>query len=180
MQNDILFDNIYIGHSVADAERLQKETFDIKKEIEDKLQGAEKPKADPNVAKSPMDLKFMDDPVLFIKEKWELFATIAKTDPIGAARFVPEIAGGLAVIFITFVGLLLGALGGGAAAAPSKEQIKAKATEVKNKAIETKDKVVEKVEEVAEKVTEAVTSGVETVQDETKKRTTRSSSAHPQ
>jgi calnexin len=29
MQNDILFDNIYIGHSIEDAEKLRKETFDL-------------------------------------------------------------------------------------------------------------------------------------------------------
>lgn len=27
MQNDILFDNIYIGHSIADAEKFAQETF---------------------------------------------------------------------------------------------------------------------------------------------------------
>jgi calnexin len=30
MQKDILFDNIYIGHSIADAEKLRAETFDLK------------------------------------------------------------------------------------------------------------------------------------------------------
>ena len=34
MQSDILFDNIYIGHSVEDAEKLKVETFDVKHAIE--------------------------------------------------------------------------------------------------------------------------------------------------
>ena len=34
MQNDILFDNIYIGHSVSDAEKLAQDTFEVKKAVE--------------------------------------------------------------------------------------------------------------------------------------------------
>ena len=34
MQGDIMFDNIYIGHSVADAEKLAQETFAKKKKSE--------------------------------------------------------------------------------------------------------------------------------------------------
>ncbi|TKX23472.1 calnexin-like protein [Elsinoe australis] len=160
MQNDILFDNIYIGHSIEDAEKLQKETFDVKRKIEKQIEEANKPK-EPEKPKSPMDLKFMDDPVHYIKEKTELFLTLAKSDPIAAARFVPEVAAGIAVIAITLLGLVLGAVGG---SAPSKEQVKAKATEAKDKATEAKDKVAD-----------SVTTGAEAANEEVKKRTTRSS-----
>lgn len=44
MQNDILFDNIYIGHSIEDAEKLRKETFDLKHPVEVALEEASKPK----------------------------------------------------------------------------------------------------------------------------------------
>ncbi|GAM85986.1 hypothetical protein ANO11243_039960 [Dothideomycetidae sp. 11243] len=164
MQNDILFDNIYIGHSVEEAEKLQKETFDVKKEIEKQEEAASKPK-EPERPKSPMDLKFMDDPVHYVKEKTELFFAIAKNDPIAAVRFVPEVAGAAGVLVLSILVLLFGAIGG-SGAAPSKEQIKAKATEAKAKATEAKDKVVE-----------SVSTGAETAQEEVKKRTTRSSAA---
>ncbi|CAC9887558.1 unnamed protein product [Aureobasidium pullulans] len=92
-----------------------------------------------------MDLKFADDPVLYVKEKLDLFITIAKRDPIQAVQFVPEVAGGLAVLAVTIFALLIGAIGGGAAAAPSKEQIKAKAEQAKKAAVDTKDQAAEAV-----------------------------------
>lgn len=152
MQNDILFDNIYIGHSVADAAALQKESFDVKVKVEKAEEEANKPKKDeskPDI-KSPMDLKFSDDPVFYVKEKLDLFLTIAKRDPVQAVQFVPEIAAGIAVLAVTVIALLIGLIGGGAAAAPSKEQIKTKAGEAKAKAVETKDNVVEGVSSSAQ------------------------------
>ena len=38
MQNDILFDNIYIGHSEADAEKFAQETFFKKSPVEKALE----------------------------------------------------------------------------------------------------------------------------------------------
>ncbi|KAG8623345.1 hypothetical protein KVT40_008321 [Elsinoe batatas] len=160
MQNDILFDNIYIGHSVEEAERLQKETFDVKRKIEKQIEDAEKPK-EPEKPKSPMDLKFFDDPVHYVKEKLDLFLTIAKSDPVQAAKFVPEVAGGIAVLAITILALVLGAFSG---SAPSKEQVKATASDAKIKATEAKDKAAE-----------TMASGADAAQEEVKKRTTRSS-----
>jgi calnexin len=165
MQNDILFDNIYIGHSEADAAALQAETFDVKVAVEKEEEEATKPKNDdkPEI-KSPMDLNFMDDPVLYVKEKTQLFFEIAKRDPLEAVRFVPEVAGGLAVGALTLLVVLAGAIGGGAKAAPSKEQVKDKAQQAKEQAAKVKDQVAE-----------AVASGTDTVKEEVNKRTTRSS-----
>jgi len=165
MQNDILFDNIYIGHSAADAEALQKETFDVKVKVEKAEEEATKPKQDEKKEiKSPMDLVFTDDPVLYVREKFDLFLTIAKRDPIEAVKFVPEVAGGLAVLAVTVLVLLMGVVGGGAAAAPSKEEMKAKADKAKSKATEVKDSVVE-----------GVSSSAQAVQAETKQRSGRTS-----
>lgn len=162
MQNDILFDNIYIGHSVEDATALQKESFDVKVTVEKAEEALTKPKKDETKEppKSPMDLVFMDDPVLYVKEKFDLFIAIAQRDPVQAVKFVPEIAGGLAVFAVTILALLVGLIGGGAAAAPSKEQVKAKAEEAKGKAKE---------------VAESVTSSAQAATTEAKQRTTRSS-----
>ena len=35
MTEDILFDNIYVGHSVEDARKLAEETYFVKKKLED-------------------------------------------------------------------------------------------------------------------------------------------------
>ena len=161
MQNDILFDNIYIGHSIEDAEKLKAETYDIKHPIEAKEDEATKPKpATP--PKSPMDLKFMDDPLLYVREKFDLFWTIAKKDPVQAAKFVPEIAGGLGVLAVTLIVLIVSVLVSSGASPPPA--VKKAAENVKQSAADTKDQVVD-----------AASSGTEKVQAEINKRATRSS-----
>lgn len=160
MQNNILFDNIYIGHSIEDAEKLKAETFDIKHPIETAEDEASKPvPADP--PKSPMDLNFLEDPVLYIREKVELFLTIAKNDPIQAIKFVPEVAGAAGVLVVTLIALILGAFGMMGATPPP--QVKKAAESIKKSAADAKDQVVD-----------AATSGAEKAQAEVNKRTTRS------
>ncbi|KAG6011345.1 hypothetical protein E4U43_008371 [Claviceps pusilla] len=162
MQNDILFDNIYIGHSIEDADKLAAESFKLKHPVEQALADADKPKED-ETPKSPLDLKFLDNPVHYIKEKTGLFLTIAKNDPIGAIKFVPEVAGGFAALAVTFVALLVALLGlGGSAAAPA---VKDAASAAKGKA-----------KEVKEKAAEAAATGAEKVKGEATKRSTRSQS----
>lgn len=164
MQNDILFDNIYIGHSVADAEKLKAETFDPKLKAEKAEEEANKPKVE-DAPKSPSDLVFKDDPVTYVKEKVNLFLDIAKRDPIGAVKFVPEVAGGIGVIAITLLAILASAvLGSGAA--PSKEQLKTQAKKAKATAVDVKDKAAE-----------AVASGADKAQAEINKRSTRSTAS---
>lgn len=136
MQNNILFDNIYVGHSVEDAKKLAEETFFKKHPVEKALEDADKPKEEEK-PKSPSDLKFLDDPKTYIQEKLDLFLTIAKSDPLEAIKFVPEVAGGLAALFVTFVALLFGVLGLGSSAAPAAKKV---AADVKEKAKDAKDK----------------------------------------
>ena len=162
MQNNILFDNIYIGHSIEDAEKLKTETYDVKHPIETAEDEATKPKpSEDEPPKSPMDLKFMDDPVLYVREKVQLFMTIAKKDPVEAIRFVPEVAGGIGVLVATLLAILLGAVFGGSQASP---QVKKAADNVKKAAVDAKDQAVD-----------AAASGADKVQTEANKRTTRSS-----
>ncbi len=161
MQSDILFDNIYIGHSIEDAEKLKAETYDIKNPIEVAEDEATKPKAD-DKPKSPMDLKFMDDPVHYVREKLDLFMTIAKNDPIQAVKFLPEVAGGLGVLAVTILAVLVGVISMSGATPPP--QVKQAAEKAKQTALDTKDQVVD-----------AASSGAEKVQAEVNRRTTRSS-----
>ncbi|KAF2482508.1 calreticulin precursor [Neohortaea acidophila] len=162
MQNDILFDNIYIGHSIADAVTLQKETFDIKKASETRQEEAEAA-AEPEKPTPPSELSFLDDPVTFIKEKFDLFVTIAQRDPVEAITHVPEIAGALGVGLLTLLAIVGGLVTGGAKAAPSSQQVKAKAEQTKDA-----------VKKTADQVADSVSSGVDKARDEVGKRTTRS------
>ncbi|KAK3337023.1 Calreticulin family-domain-containing protein [Cercophora scortea] len=159
MQNNILFDNIYIGHSVDDARKLAEESFFKKHAIEEQLEAADKPKEEPKPA-SPNDLKFLDDPVTYVKEKFDLFITIAKKDPVEAIKFVPEIAGGLLAVLVTLSALVGGLVSLGGSPAPAAKKV---ATDAKDKAKDVKDKVVD-----------AATSGAEAVKGEANKRSTRS------
>lgn len=161
MQKDILFDNIYIGHSIADAEKLKAETFDLKNAAEKAEEEANKPKPS-EAPKSPSDLVFKDDPVRYVKEKTGLFIEIAKRDPVEAVKFVPEVAGGIGVLAVTILVLLVSVLFG-SGAAPSQEQVKAQANKAKKAAVDAKDKTAE-----------AVATGADKVQAEVNKRTTRS------
>lgn len=162
MQSDILFDNIYIGHSIEDAEKLKTETYDVKHPIETAEDEATKPKpSEDEPPKSPMDLKFMDDPVLFVREKVQLFMEIAKNNPVDAIKFVPEVAGGIGILGVTLLAIILGGVLGGPKASP---QVKKAADNVKKAAVDAKDQAVD-----------AAASGADKVQAEVNKRTTRSS-----
>ncbi|UKZ55024.1 hypothetical protein TrVGV298_008840 [Trichoderma virens] len=156
MTNDILFDNIYIGHSVEDAEKLANETFFVKHPVEKALAEAEEPKID-ETPKSPSDLKFFDDPVLFAKEKLDLFLTIAQKDPVEAIKFVPEVPAAAAALLVTLIAIISGLVGLGSSPATPKKP-----------AATSKDKAKDK--------SEAVASGADKSKGEATKRTTRSQS----
>ena len=162
MQSDILFDNIYIGHSVEDAAALRAETYDLKRPVEDADEAATKPKP-ADKPKSPSDLVFKDDPVTYVKEKFDLFLTIAKRDPIEAIKFVPEIAGGLGALVVVLIAFVVGAISLSSPAAPSKEDVKKAAQKVKDSAASAKDQAVD-----------SVSSGADAAKAEVNKRTTRS------
>ncbi len=161
MQNDILFDNIYIGHSVEDAEKLKAETYDVKNKIETAEEESSKPK-EAETPKSPMDLKFMDDPVHYVREKLDLFITIAKGDPVQAIKFMPEVAGAIGTVAALVLAVVIGLVTMSGASTPP--QVKKAAENIKKTALDTKDQVVD-----------AAASGSEKVQAEVNKRTTRSS-----
>lgn len=160
MQKDILFDNIYIGHSIEDAEQLAAESFKVKQPIEKAIEEAEKPKFE-DKPKSPSDLKFLDDPVHYVKEKLELFFTIAQQSPMEAIRFVPEVAGGIAAVVLTIIAALVGLVSMGS----SSPAVQKTASDAKQKAQEVKDKA-----------SEATATGAEKAKAEVSKRTTRSQS----
>ena len=160
-----LFDNIYIGHSIEDATKLKEETWDIKRASEKAEQEAEAKKAEAERPKAPGEKTLKDDPVGYVKDKADLFLTIAKQDPLEAVKTVPEVAGAAGVLLVTILGLLLGGIGG----ASKSPKVQEKAKQAKDKATEAKDKAAD-----------AAASGVEKTQAEVSKRTTRSSTAGDQ
>ncbi|KAI1858374.1 uncharacterized protein JN550_012739 [Neoarthrinium moseri] len=160
MQNNILFDNIYIGHSVEEADKLAQETFHEKHPQEQLLELADKPKVE-DKPKSPSDLSFTEDPVTYVKEKVDLFLTIAKSNPIEAIKFVPEVPTAIGGLIVTLAALVGVFAMGGSAPAPVKKA----AGDAKEKAKDAKDKAAE-----------AVATGAENVKAEVNKRTTRSQS----
>lgn len=161
MQSDILFDNIYIGHSVEDAEKLKTETFDVKVAIEKAEEDAAKPKPK-STPDSPMDLKFMDDPIHYIREKLDLFWALAQKDPLTAVKTLPEVAGGIGAVAVTIIALIIGVFSMAGGSPPP--QVKKAAEQVKQSAMDTKDQVVD-----------AASTGADKAQAELNKRTTRSS-----
>ena len=155
MQNDILFDNIYIGHSVEEAEQLRKETFDVKFPIEEAEEEASKPKPEDAAPEGPT-VSFKEDPVTFVRQKVDHFIGLAKEDPINAAKTVPEVAGGLAALLFTSILIIFGAIGS-STPAPAPKKGKAPAAGGK------------------EKKNEATSSSADTGKGGATKRTTRSS-----
>ena len=161
MQSDILFDNIYIGHSVEDATSLKNVTFDIKHKIETAEEAASKPKpADP--PKAPGETSFKEDPINYIREKVDLFYSIAKNDPVQAVKMLPEVAGGIGALIVTVVALIVGVVAMSSGGPPP--QVKKAAEKVKETAVDAKDQAVD-----------AATTGADKLQSEISKRTTRSS-----
>ncbi|OJZ92263.1 hypothetical protein ASPFODRAFT_39595 [Aspergillus luchuensis CBS 106.47] len=120
MQNDILFDNIYVGHSAEDAEKLRQETFDVKHPVELAEEEANKPKPEEKAAEP--SVSFKEDPVGHIKEKVDNFVRLSKQDPINAVKQVPDVAGGLAAVLVTMILVIIGAVGASTPApAPAKK-----------------------------------------------------------
>lgn len=156
MENDILFDNIYIGHSVDDAEKLASETWALKKPVEaaqDSAAGAK----DAQDEGATVSLK--ENPVEFVNQKIQQFtAILAQGGPIPAVKAVPEVAGAGAALVVAFILLFVSVLPGGSAPAPEK---KGKAPAKSGK----------------EKSSEAKGTGVETSKGGATKRNTRSSGA---
>jgi calnexin len=157
MQNDILFDNIYIGHSIEDAEALRKETFDVKKPIELAEEEAQKPKPED---KPQTSVSFKEDPITYVREKVDLFVIVAKQDPIQAVKLVPEVAGVLGALLFASILFVVGAI---SASSPAPA---AKAAAQKGK---------EAASAAKEKAAEAVSSAADTAKGAATKRTTRSS-----
>ncbi|KAF9580853.1 hypothetical protein BGW38_002335 [Lunasporangiospora selenospora] len=112
MQKDILFDNIYIGHSEEDASAFAAETWEVKYASEKKQEEVDNPR--------PNDLDgtpvFKEDPVGFVTFHLREFIDLAREDPLNALHSRPLVAaaiagvGGVALaLILILVGLVVAA-----------------------------------------------------------------------
>jgi hypothetical protein len=121
MTEDILFDNIYIGHSVEDAKAFAAETFEVKKPLEAAVSKAAEPLDDDDEIDQ---ISFKENPIGYIRQKLSkfdpvdairqkifVFIDLAKVDPVLALKTYPETAIGLIGALFTLFGML-GALFG--------------------------------------------------------------------
>jgi len=131
-----LFDNLYIGHSPDDAKKLAEETFEVKKRIEAEAQKAEA-KAEAEEA-GDIQTVFKDDPVGFIREKVLEFVELAKIDPVFAAKAKPEVAGGLGLVVLFFIGALFSLVSGGSSSKPAAVSLTFVYTHYRNPVLNTR------------------------------------------
>ncbi|GAA6000491.1 hypothetical protein JCM10207_008036 [Rhodosporidiobolus poonsookiae] len=107
MDEDILFDNIYIGQSEADLAQFISETYAIKAPVEAALEKADKPepehKHDHAHGAEP---DYKAQPVEWLKFKAKQFVDEAAIDPKRAFVERPLTGGVVGVVFATVVGLL--------------------------------------------------------------------------
>lgn len=101
MTEDILFDNLYVGHSPEDAKKLAAETFEVKKPLE---VAADKPVAAEDEEEE--SISFKDDPISFIRTRVISFIEAAKLDPLEAFKSQPETGAALAGALFTLFGML--------------------------------------------------------------------------
>lgn len=117
MTEDILFDNIYVGHSAADAKKLAAETFHIKKKIEDEEAEKAKPKEDETTTDS-IDAElpsWKEEPLEWLRVQAFSFYEAAKADPVAAFKSKPETGAAIVAVLLTFfgsLGALFGLIGG--------------------------------------------------------------------
>lgn len=131
MESDILFDNIYIGHSVDDAEKLAAESWAIKKPIEVAAEAAANPKKEKESGEPTTSFK--ENPTEWINQKIQLFlTTLSESGPVPAVQAVPEVAGAGAALVITFLLVIVSALGGSGPAPEKKGKAPAKSGKEKS------------------------------------------------
>jgi hypothetical protein len=108
MTEDILFDNIYVGHSVDDAKAFAAETFDVKHPLE---KAADKSAFSDEDEVETDEVTFTENPVDFLRNKAFKFIALARIDPIAAWKAQPETGVAFVGAVLTFFGML-GALFG--------------------------------------------------------------------
>lgn len=123
MTEDILFDNLYIGHSIEHAKKLAAETYEVKQPLE-KLAKSVIEKINSDEEDEEEEVLFKEDPVGFIRNKVLSFVDNVREDPVEAFKTQPETGIALLVTLFTIFGMFGGFLGfGGASQKPVITQV---------------------------------------------------------
>lgn len=120
MTEDILFDNIYVGHSIIDAERLGNESWVVKHNIE---AAATAKVLEVEEEEAP---SFKQDPLGFVRDRAMKFVMAASADPVNAFKADPTTGGALVASVFSFfvtVGILVGLIGDSQQPAPKVSNI---------------------------------------------------------
>jgi len=103
MTEDILFDNIYVGHSISDAKDLAKETFEVKRKIEEAKTQTEQ---EATILEEDSSIDWKNDPVAFVRSKVLTFIEVAKEDPVLALKTQFNTAAALIAAALTVLGMV--------------------------------------------------------------------------
>ncbi|PWN47184.1 Calreticulin-domain-containing protein [Violaceomyces palustris] len=158
MDEDILFDNIYIGHDAEQASAFAKETFHVKLPIEQNKEEEANPKKEQEGGAAA-------NLVEKVRGTANEFIAKARENPVEAIKEMPQVAGAFGAAFaglLALVGLVGSALGGGgpSGARPAgkgakkvdvKEKVDKVAAEAKSSAVQAKDSVTKRATAVASK-----------------------------
>lgn len=106
MDEDILFDNIYVGHSIEDARELARQTFDTKLPIEQNIEAKDKSQKEAEERKQTGESGVNE-----YLNQLQVFVNDLKVDPLATIKAKPEIAGTIGAIVAVFLGLV-GFIGG--------------------------------------------------------------------
>jgi calnexin len=93
MQNGFLFDNIYVGHSEADAKALAEETWAVKRSLEKAAEPEPAVDGDSYTDKAKGLLQKAKIQAAELQSQIQDFVNLAKEDFVGAVKELPHIAG---------------------------------------------------------------------------------------
>ncbi|ORY34998.1 Calreticulin family-domain-containing protein [Naematelia encephala] len=99
MTEDILFDNIFIGHDPEVAKKFAQETFHVKQTIEKEAEGSIEDDEEPTTLVDKIKLRVYE------------FIHLAGLDVTQAVKQMPDVAAGLAAAAFTLLGMLLALFG---------------------------------------------------------------------
>ncbi|KNC99960.1 uncharacterized protein SPPG_05332 [Spizellomyces punctatus DAOM BR117] len=142
MQDKILFDNIYVGHSAEDAKKLAEESFAIKAKLEKK----DEPKPEKEKGETK-DLPLLER-VNVIKDQVLDFVQRVQKDPVEAIQELPQIAAGVIGTAIVVPMLLVGAIISMGSKKPAAKKVKKVDVAAKKKDAQPDEDEEEEEEEV--------------------------------
>lgn len=156
----ITFDNVYVGHSIADAKKLATEQWAVKYAAEKAYEAAETVKTDAEQEKKPPtdymgQAKFYLDMV--IKET-KVFIEAAKVSPVDAVKEHALLVGGFVATLVLVFSTFLAMISGGGSASKEDESSSKKIKQKKEDVAEPDDEHEEQEEEEEEENEEEDTS----------------------